>query len=219
MGTTSTWVGIDLGASVVHAVGLGAAGASLRVTAARTFDPADPTELTELVALAGRAAAIAIDAPGALSLGVHAHDTRLAPKFRTARCGEIALGQDAGIWVPWTTPIDPDRLPGWMQVGFAVWAALGRAGHHPLEVYPAGLFRVLAGGPVPKKTSLPGLRARLALLAPHVALPTDVAMWSHDGVDALGAALVGRWSTDGRARGVGHAATGCDGSMIWIPDL
>ncbi len=216
---TSTWVGIDLGASVVHAVGLGVRGSRIRVTAARTFDPADPTELSELVAMAGPAAAIAIDAPGALSLGVHAHDMHLAAKFRTARCGEIALGQDAGIWVPWTTPTDPSRVPGWMQVGFAVWTGLRRAGHEPLEVYPAGLFRVLAGGAVPKKTSLAGLRARLALLAPHVALPADVAMWSHDGVDALGAALVGRWSTEGRARGVGHTADGCDDSAIWIPDL
>ena len=109
-----------------------------------------------------------------------------------------------------------------MATGFRTWATLRRADHTPIEVYPAGVFRVLNGKVPPKKSTLAGLRARVALLAPHVALPTDIDMWSHDGIDAIAAALVARWSVDGRATRLGHGEPehpdpGCDSSAVWIP--
>jgi hypothetical protein len=115
------------------------------------------------------------------------------------------------------TPADPSKVSGWMTTGFATWAALREAGHQPIEVYPAGVFRVLHGTVPPKKATLAGLRARVALLAPHVVLPDSIDMWSHDGLDATAAALVARWSTDGRAERIGHTEAGCDLSSVWIP--
>jgi Protein of unknown function (DUF429) len=209
-------VGIDLGASTIHVVVLGDArdGDHPSVVDARTFDAAD---LDGVVALVEGAAAIAIDAPSQLSTARHRDDASLSPKFRVARCGEIALGTDARIWVPWVTPADATKVPAWMQVGFALWSALRVAKHEPLEVYPAGVFRVLAGVVPPRKTTRAGHAARVTLLAEHVALPPLIEMWSHDGVDALGAALVAHQQVIGRARELGHDEPGCDPTGIWLP--
>ena len=206
MTEATRWVGIDLGASTLHVVVLGpgsdpGANGRAEVLAAHTFEVG---ELNDVVALAAGAARIAIDAPDQLSTAPHRDDESLSPKFRVARCGEIALGQIAKIWVPWVTPSDPALVAGWMETGFRTWAALRGAGHEPIEVYPAGVFRVLNGKVPAKKSTLAGLRERVALLTPHVVLPDEIDMWSHDGIDAIAAALVARWSIDGRATRVGH---------------
>jgi Protein of unknown function (DUF429) len=208
-------VGIDLGASTIHVVVVtGPEQERASVADARTFDASD---LGSVVALAEGAAEIAIDAPAELSAAVHRGDEAISSKFRTARCGEIALGQQTKIWVPWVTPWDPAKVPGWMQVGFALWRALREAGHEPLEVYPAGVFTTLAGARVPKKSTRAGLRARIALLEPHVVLPETIEMWSHDGIDALGAAITARQKRAGVAMRIAHSAPTCDGSAIWLP--
>lgn len=208
-------VGIDLGASTIHVVVLEAAPDRLpTVVDARTFAGTDVDGVTELV---DGARDIAIDAPAQLSVAPHRDDASISPKFRVARCGEIALGQDAGIWVPWVTPADAAKVAGWMQVGFNLWAGLREAGHEPVEVYPAGVFRVLAGRVPPRKTTHAGAHARIELLAPHVMLPSAIEMWSHDGIDALGAALTAHQKGIGTAREIGHDAATCDGSAIWLP--
>lgn len=208
-------VGIDLGASAIHVVELTASPHErLTITAARSFDAAD---LEAVVALVHGARDIAIDAPAQLSTAPHAGDDSISPKFRTARCGEIALGQDAGIWVPWVTPHDASKVAGWMQVGFDLWQALRDAGHAPIEVYPAGVFRVLAGHVPPRKTTRAGALARIELLAPFIELPPAIEMWSHDGIDALGAALTAHQKSTGTAREIGHGEAICDGSAIWLP--
>jgi hypothetical protein len=209
-------VGIDLGASALHAVALELNEASrLRVTEAALLPASD---LDAAVAFADGATALAIDAPSELSRAPHGDDEALSPKFRRARCAEIALGQDRRIWVPWTTPERREDSPEWMRVGFDLWAALRRVGHEPVEVYPAGVFRALTGKVLPKKTTAAGLAARIASLVREVDLPSTVAMWSHDGVDAAGAALVAAWSGDAaKASGVGHSHPGADGSAIWLP--
>ena len=208
-------VGIDLGASTIHVVALERSADPLpRVAAARTFDAVD---LDAVVTLVTGARDIAIDAPAQLSTAPHAGDASISPKFRVARCGEIALGRDAGIWVPWVTPSDAAKVAGWMQVGFNLWAALRDAGHVPIEVYPAGVFRVLAGRVPARKTTRVGARDRMELLARHVELPPTIEMWSHDGIDALGAALTAHQKGDGTARAIGHDAATCDGSAIWLP--
>jgi hypothetical protein len=208
-------VGIDLGASTIHvAVIAGPARERASVADARTFDASD---LSSVVTLADGAAEIAIDAPAELSTAKHRGDATISNKFRTARCGEIALGQQAKIWVPWVTPWEPTKVPGWMQVGFDLWRALREAGHEPLEVYPAGVFTTLAGKRAPKKSTRAGLRARIDLLEPHVVLPGTIEMWSHDGIDALGAAVTARQKRAGVAIRIAHAAPICDGSAIWLP--
>lgn len=209
-------MGIDLGASTIHVVVVAAGPAHERacVADARTFDAAD---LGSVVTVADGAAEIAIDAPAELSMAAHRDDAAISNKFRTARCGEIALGQQAKIWVPWVTPWDAAKVPGWMQVGFDLWRALREAGHEPLEVYPSGVFTTLAGKRVPKKTTRAGLRARIGLLEPHVALPETIEMWSHDGLDALSAAVTARQKSAGVASRIAHAAPTCDGSAIWLP--
>jgi predicted nuclease with RNAse H fold len=206
------YVGVDLGAATIHVVVLG--GDRPQVIDARTF-AAEHTDA--VVTLAAGAAEVAIDAPAQLSTAPHRADESISPKFRVARCGEIALGQQARIWVPWVTPADPEKVPKWMQVGFDLWLGLRRAGHEPVEVYPAGVFRTLAGGRVPTKTTRAGLHERIRLLAPHVALPEAVEVWSHDGIDALGAAVTARQKGIGTARRVAHAEPACDGSAIWLP--
>ena len=209
------FVGIDLGASTIHVVVLETQpqGAPT-VVDARTFGASDEHGV---LALVDGASDIAIDAPARLSVAPHRDDASISPKFRVARCGEIALGQDAGIWVPWVTPADPARVPGWMQVGFNLWATLHDAGHTPIEVYPAGVFRVLAGRVPPRKTTRAGIHARIEVLAPHLALPPTIEMWSHDGIDSLGAALTAHQKATGAAHEVGHDAVTCDGSAIWLP--
>ena len=104
-----------------------------------------------------------------------------------------------------------------MKVGFDVWSALRDAGHEPIEVYPAGVFRVLAGHVPPRKTTRAGLDARIELLAPYVELPPGIAMWSHDGIDALGAALTAHQKGAGTAREIRHDEPTCDGSAVWLP--
>jgi hypothetical protein len=207
-------LGIDLGASAVHVAVLDDSAARLRVTDAQTFDAAD---LEAVVAIAAGASSAAIDAPAAPSLAVHREGEAVSRKFRVARSGESARGEQARIWVPWVTPSDPEAVPGWMRVGFSVWDALIDAGHRPIEVYPAGGFRVLAGHVPPKKTTAAGRRARIDLLADAIDLPAGIERWSHDGLDALAAALTAHQHATGVARACGHEAPGCDGSAIWLP--
>jgi len=205
-----SWLGIDLGARRVDAVLL----TGEEVTAVQAFDASD---LDGIVTLAEGVAQVAIDAPAELSTAAHRDDETVNRKFRVARCGEIALGQQAGIWVPWVTPPDRDDVPGWMTTGFVIWEALRVAGHAPLEVYPAGAFRVLAGQPVPRKTTVAGRDARRALLAAEIDLPAGADRWGHDTLDALAAAVTARQWSQGRARPFGHEAPGCDPSAVWLP--
>jgi hypothetical protein len=204
------WVGIDLGARRVDAV-------VLRGRAVASAHEVDATDLAGIVAITDGVAQIAIDAPSDLSTAVHRDDETVNRKFRVARCGEIALGQQAGIWVPCVTPADAASVPDWMTTGFAVWDALRRAGHDPLEVYPAGAFRVLAGGPVPRKTTAAGRDARRTLLAGMVDLPSGAECYGHDTLDALAAAVTARQWSEGTARRCGHDGDGCDGSAVWLP--
>jgi hypothetical protein len=207
-----TFVGIDLGASALHVVVLVEDGPRLALHDARVVTPDALDELD----LDG-AVAVAIDAPGEPSRGCHVADPSLSPKFRTARCGEIALGQQAGIWVPWTTPLELDDAAPWMRVGFAAWTACRDRGHEPIEVYPAGAFRVLAGAKVPSKSTPAGLAARRTLLARTVRPPPGFAMWSHDGIDAMVAALTAATHARGTASAHGHDGPACDGSAVWLP--
>jgi hypothetical protein len=207
-------VGIDLGASTIHAVVLDGIGTRPAIVDAQTFDA---TDRDGLEALAAGAAEVAIDAPADLSTAPHRDEAAISRKFRTARCGEIALGQQAGIWVPWVTPFDATKVPGWMAVGFGVWEALRAGGHVPIEVYPAGVFRVLGGRVPPRKTTRAGLLARIELLRPYVELPPGIAMWSHDGIDALAAALTAHQKRAGAACEIRHVEPHCDGSAIWLP--
>ena len=208
------FVGIDLGARALHVVTLGEDGSRLTVDDARVLTP---DAIGDLAAIAGDASAVAIDAPAEPSRGCHAEDTALAPKFRTARCGEIALGQLARIWVPWPTPRTADDAPPWMRVGFATWATCRAAGREPLEVYPAGAFRVLAGTRVPSKATAEGLAVRRQLLAREIGPPPGFAMWSHDGIDAAVAAVTAAHHARGDATGYGHDTSGCDPTAVWMP--
>ena len=207
------FVGVDVGASALHAV----------VIAGRSVVDAllvVPAEVDRLVALCDGAGGVAIDAPGAPSTSPHAGDEALSPKFRGARCGEVALQRQARISVAWVTPA-AGAEPPWMAAGYALWSALQAAGHEPLEVYPAGVLRALAGGAVPNKQTVAGARARWELLARFVDRPVGADAWGHDGVDALAAAVVAMLAADDRAvahrcaddgDGVAH-----DGSAIWLP--
>jgi len=214
MGPANRFVGIDLGARALHVVTLERSGARLRVAEARIVTPDAIDDLAPIVEAAG---AVGIDAPAAPSRGCHTDDESLAPKFRTARCGEIALGRGAAIWVPWPTPTRATDAPTWMQVGFSAWATCRAHGPEPMEVYPAGAFRVLAAGRVPPKSTAAGLEARRRLLSDAVEPPPGFAMWSHDGLDATVAALTAADAAEGGATAFGHTGPGCDPVAVWMP--
>ena len=204
-------VGIDIGARTLHAVGLDGSG---RVTEVRTFDTADLQAVVDWVAAAG-AGAIAVDSPDRWSTAPHAGDPALRAKFRTARCGEIGLGQHHRLWVPWTAPCDALGAAGWMRVGVALFETLRAAGRDPIEVYPYAAFRVLnRGRPLASKRTVAGRSERRELL--HDAGVGGVGLLGagHDALDAAAAALTALH----RRRGVAEPATcGHDGTAIWLP--
>jgi predicted nuclease with RNAse H fold len=154
---------------------------------------------------------VAIDAPSALSVLAHAEDDSLAPKFRAARCGEIALGRDAGIWVPWVSPCEGGEVAPWIAVGLSLFAAFAAAGIEAVETYPHGVFRRLAGGRVPPKSSAEGRAQRVGLLRAAGVREQTLPLWDHDGLDALAAALVAA-DPSAEALTCGH-----DGSAVWLP--
>ena len=200
-----------MGAHRLDAVALGRDG---RVLAVTRFEAAD---LASLVRWVDGATGVGVDSPDGWSTEPHAGDPSLPPKFRSARCGEIALARQLGIWVPWTTPAQP-AAGSWMETGISLFAALRAAGHSPLEVYPHAVFRVLAGRRPPAKTTAGGRGARVHLLAEAgvhgTGPPEGQALPSHHALDAAAAALVARAAARGRARA---ASCGHDGSAIWLP--
>ena len=200
------WAGVDVGARRLHVVRVNSRS---RVVSA---DVVAATETGAVLELLQAVQGVAIDSPGAWSTSPHAGDETVATKFRLGRCSEIALGREYGIWVPWATP--PVPAPGtWMATGIELFAALRANGHDPVEAYPYGGFRLLAGGRLPKKTSAEGraIRARL-LRAAGVAV--DGLEASHDFLDAALVALVARQRSLGTAR---VATCGHDQSGIWLP--
>lgn len=199
-------VGIDVGSRQLHAVALDEAAA---VVGAAVLE-AD--RLGDAVAWAAGADAVAVDAPDRWSTEPHASEDDLSPKFRTARCGEIALAREHRIWVPWVTPARPAE--GWIRVGIDLFGALRAAGHQPVEVYPHAVFCVLGGRRPPPKQQLAGAQARITLLESAGVTATWLPMWSHDALDAAAAALVALHHAQGLAR---PATCGHDGSAIWLP--
>src|SRR5437868_6718203 len=136
------WVGVDVGARQFHVVVING---RCEIRQAEVVPAAD---VADVVRMARRTKGIAIDSPGAWSTAPHAHDETVARKFRLGRCSEIALGREYGIWVPWSTPPEPSSGT-WMATGIDLFAGLRAAGHDPVEAYPYGGFRPLAGRPPP----------------------------------------------------------------------
>jgi predicted nuclease with RNAse H fold len=202
-------VGIDVGGSSIHCVVLSADGhvADAAVIPAQAID--------HVVGWLSGADAVAVDSPEELSRAPHADDTTLSKKFQHTRCAEIELGRARKIWVPWVTPTG-EPVPPWMEVGFRLFSALKAAGHRPIEIFPYAAFSVLAGpsARLLPKQSAGGALARIGLLAARGVKETSLPVWSHDGIDALVAALIARDSLGDRAQRV---SCGHDGSAIWLP--
>ncbi|GIW87176.1 MAG: hypothetical protein KatS3mg108_1500 [Isosphaeraceae bacterium] len=203
----SPWVaGLDLGARRLHWVAIDARG--------QVRDAATLATLDDLIDRAARTPIVAIDAPDAPSRAPHADNLRLPLKFRSARCGEIALGLQRRIWVPWTTPAAPP-FPGWMLRGFEAHARLRAVGVTTLETYPHAAFLTWNAGvrPPPKQSRAGRItRADLLRAAGLAGHPAD--SWPHDLLDAAAAALVARHHLRGEAVAV---TCGHDGSAIWLP--
>jgi predicted nuclease with RNAse H fold len=156
---------------------------------------------------------VAVDSPGALSTAPYAGDETVGRKFRSGRGCEVTLGREHGIWVPWSTPTDAAALPPWMARGIALHEALRNDGHETLEVYPYAVFRLLAAGRLPRKTTPEGRAARLRLLGEAGVTGLGPAS-GHDVVDAATAALVALHRAQGRARA---ARCPLDRTAIWLP--
>ena len=124
------------------------------------------------------ATAIAIDAPAALSTAPHAEDPTISGKFRSTRCCEIALGREHRLWVPWVTPVAGATVDDWMQLGFRLYRELTTKGHAPIEVYPHAGFRLLSSASLPKKTTMAGVRERVARLEAQGIVAPWMRLWS-----------------------------------------
>jgi predicted nuclease with RNAse H fold len=203
------FVGVDVGAARLHCVGLNQA---LRVTEASVYAV---TELEQFAERAASASVVAVDAPATLSIAKHARDPALSPKFARARCAEIALGRDYGLWVPFVAPRAAEPVATWMQTGLAVYEVLRETSATVIEVFPyAGYRRLVAPTKLAKKASVDGARQRIAALGAAGVHESSLSMWSHDGLDALLGALVAYRRADGTAIEV---TCGHDGSSIWLP--
>jgi predicted nuclease with RNAse H fold len=200
------WAGVDVGARRLHFVVLDIRS---RVASAEVVPASGRDRLLELAA---PVVGVAVDSPGAWSSAPHAGDETVSRKFRLGRCSEIALGREYGIWVPWSTPPEP-ATGTWMATGIGLFDTLRAAGHDPVEAYPYGGFRLLAGDRVPKKTTVEGRSARVALLR-SAGVEVDGLEKSHDFLDAALVALVARQRSLGTAR---VATCGHDQSGIWLP--
>jgi hypothetical protein len=98
-----------------------------------------------------------------------------------------------------------------MEVGIAIHQAVGS---RAIEVYPYAGFRTLAGQTPPKKGTYAGTRDRVQLLIAAGVTGTNLAMWSHDGLDALVAARIALDHTCGTAQRI---SCDHDESAIWLP--
>lgn len=198
--------GVDVGAAFLHCVVLDA---KARVIDAVVFETEAISSFVEWSRAIQR---VAVDAPAELSTAPHAEDVSLSPKFRAARCAEIALGRERGIWVPWVAPAgDPS---GWIATGLEVFRALRDACVPVIETYPYAVFRVLAEERLPPKSRPAGIKARAKLLRQAGVEEASLELWSNDGLDALAAALVALRHQAGTAQPVG---CGHDTSVIWLP--
>ena len=203
---TTRAVGIDVGADAAWLVALDSGSDRPRVVDALLSHPIDLVRIETFC----QASAVAIDAPGGLSIQPHLLDARIARKFRPGRCSEVALSL-AGISVQFVTPALGDAaIASWMRSGFSIWRTLEDSGLRPVETYPHGVFWRLAGRPLFHKQRPAGATARLEAIGPHVELTNDVEMWSHDGLDALAAALVAWLVVTGDAERID-----CGGDDVW----
>jgi predicted nuclease with RNAse H fold len=201
----SRGLGVDVGARRIHAVALEDGRVEDVLVVA-------PEEAGALLEHARHASAVAIDAPAAPSTAPHAGDPTISRKFQHGRCAEIGLGRQAGIWVPWVTPVEAPTT-GWMTVGFALFRLLTPV-TQVVETYPHAAFRRLSPGALPPKLSVAGIRRRVELLEAAGVREPRLLAWGHDALDALVAALVAARVASGDAQpfGCGH-----DGSVIWLP--
>lgn len=202
-------MGVDVGADRVHVVGLSADG---RVIRTGVFDPSQMSDWHALLRSLGPDTPIAIDGPAGPSAAPFADDRSVSAKFRRARGCEVVLGRDYGIWVSFATGTEP--LTGWMAVAEALHTTASCAGHVALEVYPHAVYRLLHGTRPPKKTTAEGIATRVSLLHAAGVSHEDLAMWSHDALDATAAALVALHYSRGVAQ---RAYCPDDDTSIWLP--
>lgn len=188
----SYW-GVDVSTRALDAVAIDAAG---RVTDQLVVAPSRMDDL--VAAIAATAAVVAVDAPSGWSENLHLADVDLPPKFRPARCGEVALRAQHGYAVPWPTPAGPGERTGWMEVGITLHDRLARS-VRTVEVFPHAVFLQLAGvRSLPRKSSPAGAQLRATLLADRLEVAAGpLSRWTVDARDALAAALTARDVADG----------------------
>jgi predicted nuclease with RNAse H fold len=210
--------GIDLGASAIWVVRIEGRGRPY-VTVVERLPAAALARVEELVSAS---ACVAIDAPEGLSAGSHLGDQRIAAKFRSARCSEVALRR-AGIAVPFVTPLATEDVPPWMAVGFSVWEIARGESRNVVETYPHGIFWRLARHQLFHKQREVGRAARRAVLEEHIDLPVGVELWGHDALDAVACAWLA-WSVAHNFANRIDCAEDLewpqhDGSSIWLPAM
>lgn len=188
------FVRIELGQRRIHGVAL-----DQDLTLANTWIT-DAAEMHALAGLLQDARVIAIDAAGGLSSAPHHDDQSLSPKFRSARCAEIALGRDRRISVPWATPTEEQPSPGMDARGIPGVrhrTSIGRPPHRGLS-----LRRLSRAGGHEDRFQADGSRPASACGATDaLGMSIDgLEMWSHDSLDACLAALIAHDAERGSRR-------------------
>jgi predicted nuclease with RNAse H fold len=152
------------------------------------------------------------------------------PSSRSRVCDHELLTRRISVYqVPNRTDVESGgaKLPGWMQVGFALFKAFkkrryelaaegdmpGAFGQAPtvLEAFPHAAFVTLLGGIPPNKGTRAGAHVRVKALRDAQLEWDDY--FDHDSLDALAAALTGWRYQQGRARALGDAREG----LLWVP--
>lgn len=151
---------------------------------------------------AARPAVVSIDAPLSIPLGRATLDDRSGPHVRA--CDRELLRRRIRF-LPVT--LGPMRLL--TARGLALQARLVAEGFRVIESYPGGAQDVLG---IPRKGA--GLEPlRLGLKGLGVTGAIDRADVTHDELDAVTSALVGRWVLEGRAEALGDPAEG----LLYLP--
>lgn len=180
------WLGVDVGASVLHLALLDAGGAI-------DLDVVAPGGLAAWLAGVGPLAGAAVDAPAAWADDAHAGDDRVAPKFRR-RCAEAVLAlRDPPHFVSWPSPAADEveaAAHGWVGVGIGVHEALRASGATADECWPHAAWQRLADArSLPRKASPAGTALRRDLLVAAGVEGAPLVRAGHDHLDAAVAAL------------------------------
>jgi predicted nuclease with RNAse H fold len=191
-------VGLDLAGSPRRTTGFCRLGANLSVELAPLHSDAEILERTR----SARPALVSVDAPLSIPRGRRTIDDRSGPHLRA--CDRALLERRIRFF-----PVTLGPMRMLTARGLALQALLTSEGFRVIESYPGGAQDVLG---IPRKQAgIEPLREGLRALG--VTGEIDRPDVTHDELDAITSALVGRWLLEGRAEALGDPSEG----LLYLP--